>query len=191
MRKLDQFPFKFNNKEQNHLYTKGKQFSINGIEYIGEYHLVNKKPFTGPESSDFSEPLTVYYSNHDHYSYDSLIIGTNKTFVKVFGQPIPFIPNPTSSDYDIGIIERFFVKDQFFKDAYGIEISKQYFDNINSESVVGSINGARYISVGIQWKISGLRFDLFEFNKDQILIGSRVINDLAYVLPNVLQFAKI
>lgn len=193
MRNVDKFPSKQSGNEKNFLYTKGKQLSLDGYEYIGEYHITGGKPKTGPIEADDSKLLTLYYSDRQHYVYDKIILGPQKNkspFVKAFGAPKMIIPNPSTSDYDIGSIERFFVKDQFFSDTHVIEIDRDHYNNIDNESVRGSINGARFANVVIQWKIVGIRDDIFSFNKQQLIKAESILPGIVYAVPNVLQFAQ-
>ena len=60
-----------------YLYTKGGAFSLDGQNYVGEYHYDSGIAKTGPTITyapnvDTSKVLQRTYNNADHYAYDKI-----------------------------------------------------------------------------------------------------------------------
>ena len=99
-------------KNYIYLYTKGGQFSLDGKEYIGEYHfdgtIAKAGPVPPPPSQPEAPTLRRLYNNPDHYTYDS---------VKKFSVPVllrtdpqPYLYAPVESAYIVGFDARYFVE---------------------------------------------------------------------------------
>ena len=81
-----------NNKIHTH-YTKGGEYSLSGVDYVGEYYLLNGKAYSGKSGDINAKELTKYYPNNTVYNYDNLF-----NFQKIestYKQPKNSIIQPT------------------------------------------------------------------------------------------------
>ena len=81
------------------------------------------------------------------------------------------IPKPTQADYDFGMITRYFVKQANQKDGEIVEVSKDTFNNANSN--------AFYIAIQIPWKISGTNTDVYDDHGIRLYTGVATANILS------------
>jgi hypothetical protein len=173
-----------NNVQNIHLYTKGKQFSLSGVEYVGEYHLREDGPWTEPIKSDTSEKLQKYYTNKDHYVYDRV-----KEFVTPpyqYVSPTPIIYRPTQQAYTTGQDIRYFVEKINDEKSYAIEIDQKQFDRLGKN---GGIDSGIYLYTSILWKLVGTLEEVSTFNETQIQKAKRIVPTIDYAIPNLIQFA--
>lgn len=180
----------------NYLYTKGREFSLEGINYIGEYHLVDSKPKTGPVPSNEAMALTKYYPDPVVYNYDR--IRQFKNLVTDFTEPKPIIIKPTELDYQIGYVDRFFVEKAINVEKYPTEIDNLQYQKYNTTQ---NINGGLYLLVILRWKLTGPLRDrrdakgnliergIYEHNALEVERGSRQIPNLNYIIKNYIEFA--
>jgi len=180
-----------------YLYTKGGEFSLDGINYIGEYHLVGIKPQTGPVPDKQSKSLTKYYADLVVYNYDR--IKQFKKLVTEFIEPKPIIIKPIDIDYDLGYINRFFVEKAINVEKYPTEIDDKQHQKYNTAN---NINGGLYLMVILNWKLTGSLRDrrdakgnliergIYEHNALEVEKGSRQIPNLSYVIKNYIEFAR-
>jgi len=181
----------------NYLYTKGKEFSLDGINYIGEYHLVDGKPKTGPVADNQAKSLTKYYPDLVVYNYDR--IKQFKNLVTDYTEPNPIIIEPTDLDYDLGYIDRFFVEKSINVEKYPTEIDNKQYQKYNTAE---NINGGLYLVVILKWKLTGSLRDrrdakgnliergIYEHNALEVEKGSRQIPNLNYIIKNYIEFAR-
>lgn len=91
-----------------HLYTKGKEFMLGFEEYIGELHIAQNKPYTGPTHTPESKLLRPYTVDVSTLIYDSL--KPNNEQIKKYIHPYDTKISPSKSNYDQGFFIRYFVK---------------------------------------------------------------------------------
>jgi len=186
-----------NTNLNNYLYTKGFEYSLDGENYIGEYHLVNNKPFVGPIPKEGSLELTRYYEDQSTYTYDK--IKAFKDLIRYYKEPIPKIIRPTQLDYTNGYITRFFFEKAFNVDKYPIEVDSQQYTQYNTR--VG-VNGGLYIKAEMYWKLIGplynvydkkgmlIEMGIYEHNALEVEKISEIIPSISYVIKNYIEFAR-
>lgn len=120
----------------NYLYTKGGEFSLNGVEYTGEYHIVNQVNYTGPIHDDKSQMLRRYYAVDYHYTYDKLF----KFLVPAsqYIDPVPYEFEPTEQQYVTGFAPRYFVEKINDEQSYAVEVNQSQYQKIGK---LGGIDG--------------------------------------------------
>lgn len=162
-------------KNLEHLYTKGKEFSIKGKEYIGEYHFNGNIPMTGPYIGYLpSEQLDAYYSSEEIYKYDKL---SNSQYNKYI-EPVYNPESPTDIDYKNGWYYRYFI----FRSN---DPSQIYEINKNQYSEIGqSIDSGLYTGFNIKWILNSSIAN--ETNYKTLLDAS-----LKYKVPNLLDIVII
>lgn len=167
-------------------YTKGNEFSLNGVNYIGEYHYIGNTPKTGPTPSNQSQELRRIYNNFDHYVYDRAFdFDVN---VLTYVDPIPYLYKPTEQAYAVGIDDRFFVEKIQDDISYAIEIDSTQFKFVNKR---GGIDGAIYRAAILKWKLTGKREDIISYNQSSIARTSTIVPSVNYAIKNFLEFARI
>jgi len=186
-----------NTNADKYLYTKGREYSLDGINYIGEYHLVDGKPETGPIPDNQSKPLTKFYPDQVVYNYDR--IKQFKNLVTEFVEPKPIIIKPMDIDYDLGYIDRFFVEKSINVEKYPTEIDNKQYQKYNTAK---NINGGLYLVVILKWKLTGPLRDrrdgkgnliergIYEHNALEVEKGSRQIPNISYLIKNYIEFAR-
>ena len=137
-------------KSLEYLYTKGKEFSINGIEYIGEYHIdSNMQPKTGPTRDNTgAQVLSKYYTNPEIYNYDKI----TKENVTMYGGVFDKVNLPTDKDYEKGEFNRYFVYKVNEPNPIFHEIDLLEFGVYGSE---GGIDSVLYNVIIFPWIIKG------------------------------------
>jgi len=149
-------------------FTHGKEFLLNGIEYIGPYHLwVDKYYYTGNfHDKKISKKLDFFLDNAQILNYNKL----ESDFIKVkWIYPKQYIASPTQDDYKKGYIERCFVRKANDINAEIIEVSIDDGKYINAQQY--------YIVVFINWKISGV-LDNFRDSCGALYIGVLTSNHI-------------
>ncbi len=197
MAKLEKIPYGSvkTTKPTKYLYTKGGEYSLDGKNYIGEYHLSSDVPKTGPIPDPSSKLLRKYYKDPLLYQYDR---------AREFEERIRIEPNqvvffPKDSDYQVGYALRYFVERSAGYDGYPIEIDRdQYIEYGKS----GGIDEAAYNLVTIKWKLTGAERNIFkdgqllikgifESNQEEVYKNTRVIPTLPAAIKNFTEFARI
>jgi len=175
------------------LYTPGKQWmTTDNVQYIGAYHKyltgeVYTKARWEPDVSTILIPYT-----------DQTIPNKNMPYFKLKPEiqlarisPTAHNVAPTTTDYNRGILQRFFIKKR--NDNAIIEINKQQFDAWKSDQIDKKI----YIAMEIAWYIAGPANDVITdilvpgvstLNKKQIQLAANTIPEIATYLTNPLQF---
>lgn len=169
-----------------YLYTKGGEFSLDGVNYIGEYHLVGDIPNTGPIPAEDTKELHRIYPNPDHYIYDKFF--EFKVPVRGFIEPKPYIYRPDEQDYIVGSDARYFVEKVDDELSYAIEIDQRQYKSIGKR---GGIDGGLYLAASINWKLTGRREDIIKHNETQLYLASKKIPSINYSVKNFLEFARI
>jgi hypothetical protein len=171
-------------------YTKRFEYSLDGENYVGEYHILDGLAYTGPPKigKQYRKVLTKYYSNQNNYIYDKL----NK-FEKIestYITPIYVRPVPQSGDYRIGFIVRYLLQETLRKDHVPVEVGQQGLDRY------GKPNGhdsALYTLIQIQWKVTGPLYDIKTFvqGQTQMINGELVkLADREQITPGIIDENK-
>ena len=174
------------NGDKSYLYTKGKEFSLDGKEYVGEYHTNNNIPYAGPTKSLTAKQLQRYYENPDHFRYEKLF--NFHTDVAQFVDPIPYKYTPKAGAYKAGFDMRYFVEKINDELSYPIEIDQKQFSQINNPN---GIDGGLYKGAGVRWKLTGYREEIITHNQNVLIIASRDLPGALYAVKNFLEFAQI
>jgi len=184
-------------RPETYLYTKGGEFSLQGENYVGEYHFLDKKPYTEPTHSNTSQQLTKFYTDKRLYIYDHL--KDFKNLIDEYKEPIPIRIRVELLDYSAGYVQRHFVEKAFGSDRYPIEIDFVQAQNYNKPK---SINGGLYNLATINWKLTGPlnnRYDdrgmllekgIQEHNALEVERISPKITNISYVIKNFIEFAR-
>ena len=137
----------------NTLYTKGSEFIVEstGEQYAGQYHFIDGIPFTGkPKSANIQRLVPGSFANYDTYTYDKRL--QFKSRVKQFIQPKFFRPAPTTTDYQVGSIQRFVVSHNLDTTKFPIEIGvsqvNTYGGRAGIDSGIWTLHKIKWIIVG-------------------------------------------
>jgi len=175
------------------LYTSGKQWmTTDNVEYIGAYHkYLTGEVYTKAQWQPDQSAILISY-------IDQTISNKNISYFKLKPEIQLTRLSPTShnvavtvTDYNRGILQRFFIKKR--NDNVIIEIDKQQFDAWKSDQIDKKI----YIAIEIAWYIAGPANDITTgilvpgvatLNKKQIQLAANTIPEIATYLTNPLQF---
>jgi hypothetical protein len=169
-----------------YLYTKGGEYSLDGLDYIGEYHMEGSTAKTGPVMNSNSRVLHRAYRNRDHYTYDKNF--EFKVRVLDYVEPVPYLYRPAEQAYTAGMDARFFVEKYDDNTSYAIEINSQQYEKIGKK---GGIDGGLYRYATIQWQLTGRREDIISHNELEVYKASSILPTIEYSIKNYLDFARI
>lgn len=188
---------------KTYLYTKGKQFSLRGVEYIGPYHIFGSLPYTGGERIPESERLQPYYENQMEYDYDLKAIAK---FKPAYLPPNYYKIVLKEVDYEAGYFFRYFIQKVVDQDAIVYELSEAAYGNVGKAN---GINDGLYNKTMIQWKLTGpLRSQIvtnilpsgvvleseidgiIDFNQKQVLKANTIIPGLMASITDYAEFAR-
>ena len=195
----------------NNLYTGGGEFTnpVTGKSYKGYYH----ETFDGTISSGktpnspYSIPLVKDYIAKQENNYiiptqENINYATlqpvNQELYQSSGDPLAIFPTLTGKDYQRGQIIRYFAKKRNINPPSIIEITKDAFTDLNSNS--GRYNYALWIVTSVFWKISGPLRDslnangvktsgIIDTNKRLIETAEKNFKGIKQYLSNLIQFA--
>ena len=85
--------------------------------------------------------------------------------------PQTYYPQPTEDDYKLGVFTRYFAVK--INELQYVEVSPKTYKLLKSES--SKIVWELYNCFKIQWTISGVEIDVFDTNRDQVLITGKNI----------------
>lgn len=179
---------KFSLRKNNnvYLYTKGREFSLDGNNYIGEYHFEGGTAKTGPVKSDDSKVLRRYYNVQDHYLYDKSF----KFNVKVLSylDPVPYLYKPREQVYISGYDSRYFVEKVDDENSYAIEIDQVQYQGLGKP---GGIDGGLYLGAIVNWRFTGIREEVIKHNQREIDKASIKLPSVAYAVRSLLEFTRV
>lgn len=132
-----------------HLYTKGKQFMLGFEEYIGELHITQDKPYTGPVHTPDSKLLKPYSESVSTLIYDTLRPANEK--IKKYVQPYDVKITPKKANYDQGFFIRYFVKRINDFDSFIYEVGESQGKLYGKP---GGIDSNMYQLVQMTWYIT-------------------------------------
>jgi hypothetical protein len=172
--------------DNTYLYTKGGEYSLDGAEYVGEYHIEGYTAKTGPIQSPESKVLQKLFNNPDHYIYNKIF--NFQVPILKYVDPVPYLYRPIEQVYQVGIDTRYFVEKINDDSSYAIEI------DTTQHKLLGKPNGidrALYDCVSISWKLTGYKDDIVKYNQASISAGSLKVPSLIYSIKNFLEHARI
>jgi len=168
-----------------YLHTKGGEFSLNGENYVGEYHRVGDQIQTGPTPSKSAQTLRRLYTHGDHFVYDGLFQFEVRALT--FKDPVPYVLVPAEVDYVRGFRQRYFVQKRHTLDAYPIEIDLPQYERLGRQD---GIDNGLYAYCSVEWRLVGTRDSIEQFNRLQLLQGSKVVVGLPYAVRSLSEFGR-
>lgn len=167
-------------------YTKGGEFSLDGANYVGEYHDNGGIAYTGPTPTKLSKILTRYYVNPLHYDYERV----NKFNVEVatFTNPTQHLYAPKNQSYELGFDNRYFVEKINDDQSFAIEISQAQYRSIGRR---GGIDGGLYVHTSIRWKLTGTVTSITNHNQLELTKASYIVPSIIYGVKNFTEFGRI
>ena len=170
----------------NYFYTKGGEFSLNGVEYTGEYHLVATVPFTGPIHNDSSLQLRRFYAYDYHYTYDGLF--DFLVPASLYIDPVPHTFVPTEVQYASGFAPRYFVEKLNDDQSYAIEIDLPQYQRLGK---VGGIDGGLFTHTVVQWKLTGTANAILQYNELQMIKAQQIVPSVLFCITSYTEFGRI
>tara|TARA_R110001632_G_scaffold324_1_gene1057 strand:- start:777 stop:1409 length:633 start_codon:yes stop_codon:yes gene_type:complete len=147
-------------KKENQ-YTDGTLFMIDAQPYIGYYNMTAQGAFTGRVfDNGTSQELykLEYVLSSAAQSYIELADGTGHITDLEFDDPVGVYISPSSDDYAVGTIMRFFIHQRNDTLARIREINKKQFTNLSDPGA--GINSNFYKGISLKWKLTGPRKDV-------------------------------
>lgn len=199
-------------KVRTHLYTKGGEYSLDGVEYIGEYYVEENIARTGPtppvntdevnavgdpdlinpktrlfvqKTADWGKELRRIYPTNYQYEYEKL----KDFYVKVnlFIDPRPYIYQPKESAYSAGFDERFFVQKRGDDASYAIEIDISQWELIGYPR---GIDDGLYAYTSVNWKLVGAYDYIAQQNELALFKAQRLVPSILYSVRNFTEYAR-
>ena len=93
-----------------------------------------------------------------------------------------YVPIPTSADYKIGYIIRYFVQ-------RANDINSPIFEVNNNNFTIVTANPL-YMGVSMKWKITGIDDEIRNANSASIRFASNTMKNIGLYIPYLLQFKK-
>lgn len=170
-------------KQNNYLYTKGGEFSLEGVDYVGEYHIEGAIAKTGPVPTNESKVLRRPYNDPNVYAYDRIV--NFKTPILYYQEPKPIILNISNVDYSRGFIYRYFTENTTIK-PYTVEIDKVQYDQIGKP---GGIDPNTYASAIVKWKLTGTLEEIEQENTKQIVEALKSTKNILYSIRSYTEYS--
>ena len=141
--------------------TKGNEFLADGVPYTGLYYTTYRgasfsgpNPIVGPNKP--LEPSPSYNANvqsvNGTQAFTKKIASVTKLSKTKPKTPVSYFPNPIQSDYDLGYINRYFVK-QVNNNGYITEISPMEYIDISNGAVGYDVSMLQTCTIA--WKLTG------------------------------------
>jgi hypothetical protein len=185
---------------KKNLITQGGQLLLNGENYKGYYYetfegdsYTGKDPVTGTNqllervSTYPNSPLLTNFSLPSSVKKQFAI--QNKISTVSQTEPVPYYPNPTSTDYQKGYIIRHFTKKTNNK-GYITEISEDGYNDI--------VNGTAQFDISIYqvatilWKISGplrtIRLSQYDIREGIVETNTRLTDSVEKTFLGMIDF---
>ena len=197
---------------KTHLYTKGREYSIDGVEYIGEYYLQDEQAYTGPQPLKLEEnlnkrdfdiinnsnkvildpksatigiPLIKYYSDQNNYIYDRY---SKYALQHNYTNPKQITYKPKDSAYEVGEDTRYFIQKVGNPDNFVIEIDNYQWERIGS---INGIDNGLYMSISVLWKLIGTYSYIAEYNESVLRRAQKQVPNILYAIRSFTEHAKI
>ena len=185
---------------KKNLITQGGQLLLNGENYKGNYYetfegdcYTGKDPVTGTNqllervSTYPNSPLLTNFSLPSSVKKQFAI--QNKISTVSQTEPVPYYPNPTSTDYQKGYIIRYFTK-KINNKGYITEISEDGYNDI--------VNGTAHFDISIYqvstilWKISGplrtIRLSQYDIREGIVETNTRLTDSVEKTFLGMIDF---
>jgi len=185
---------------KKNLITQGGQLLLNGENYKGNYYetfegdcYTGKDPVTGTNqllervSTYPNSPLLTNFSLPSSVKKQFAI--QNKISTVSQTEPVPYYPNPTSTDYQKGYIIRYFTK-KINNKGYITEISEDGYNDI--------VNGTAQFDISIYqvstilWKISGplrtIRLSQYDIREGIVETNTRLTDSVEKTFLGMIDF---
>jgi len=108
--------------------------------------------------------------------------------------PKTIVPSPTSSDYELGFIMRYFVRRANDLNGFIYEIDESTFEVYKEKPfwLVGELKWRVSGPIDVVYKSNGDIDDrgVINSNKTSIMYTSKILPNISLYLPNILQFYK-
>jgi len=204
--------FSARRKTLTHLYTKGGEFSLDGEEYVGEYHIEGIAAFTGPAplnagddvnqtgDPDIINPKLIIVAPKntesrkrlrriylEKYQYDYERIKSFDIAVLGFVDPVPYIYEPTDAAYEVGQDSRYFVQKRGDDSSYAIEINNSQWELLG---LFGGIDDGLYSFASITWRLVGSYDVLAQQNELALYKAQKVVPSILYSVKSFTEFAR-
>lgn len=181
-------------KKTKYLYTKGFEYSLDGENYIGEYHIDGSSVYTEPEKSPTRKLLRKYYSDPLVYAYDRCRGFPKRERI----QPNQIVWAPIETNYKTGYAIRYFVERAGKYEGYPIEIDSEQKSSYGKD---GGIDEGVYTLASVTWKLTGPERSVyrngelyiegvFEHNQRQVILNTKIIPNLEYAIKSYTEFAR-
>jgi hypothetical protein len=123
--------------------------------------------------------------------YKDLIKNLNKFDIKF---PNTIVPSPTTDDYDLGYIIRYFIQKANDENAHIFEIDEKEYQRYKENAfwIVGELKWRIRGPLNTTYKIDGKIDDVGVINANKAAIArmSQTIKNIGLYLPNFTQFYK-
>jgi hypothetical protein len=170
----------------NYFYTKGGEFSLNGEEYIGEYHLIAQTAFTGPIHNESSTQLRRFYAYESQYTYDQLF--NFLVPASLYIDPVPYTFSPTETQYTRGFAPRYFVEKLNDENSYAVEIDLPQYQKLGK---IGGIDGGLYSHTTVEWKLTGTANAISLHNEIQMRKAELIVPSALFCITSYTEFGRI
>jgi hypothetical protein len=175
-------------------YTKGGEYSLEGDNYVGIYHISNDGVFTGEPNLLNKKALTKYYKSKDVYLYDKSF--DFKKIESTYKTPTLVKIQPTENDYTYGYFKRYFIVDTTNLDMIPFAIDETQASQYGRE---GGIDAGKYTLVEILWKLTGslrntsvggsILQGIYDHNKSEIDKIAQTYPNIVYSVTSYVEFA--
>ena len=109
-----------------------------------------------------------------------------RTTATIRKYPKQYFPQPTTEDYRIGYIERYFAKPRVNIKGQIIEISKDEYEKLTG--IFPSDGSFYYNVIKLRWTIYGTSGDLQRKNSNTLLFQEKNMPGISLYLGNLFQF---
>lgn len=178
---------------KTNLYTNGSEFTLDGVDYSGKYFVNSKgQAFTGATPQDNpvrrlkkntneNNENPIYLLNQSkqsspngNYSFYTVdypyFAATGRNYNEVASapvKPIQEITFPTKQDYEIGELQRYFLKKS--NEVQFIEVSQKQQDLFSQKNQ--GVQWQLYIPITISWVLEGNLKDVYNTNKNIVKLS--------------------
>lgn len=160
------------------LYTSGREFLLNGRNYVGNYWVNSKgssysgkSPQNPPNylltrvqqkiTTEDIQPLSTFVDNKIYYN------AKNEKFTQIApNPPIPSVTFPTEEEYQTGEFQRYFVRKR--NEIKYIEINEATYKKYVNKNQ--SVQWSLYAPIQISWVLTGERKKVYKINKNIVLL---------------------
>jgi hypothetical protein len=103
--------------------------------------------------------------------------------------PQPFKPQPDSLDYERGLITRYFIKKRNVELSI-TEVTQETFFKLQLSSTPNTIDESIYVGTYIEWRLTGDKKYVTDFNKQQVQQANKTVTGLLIKLNDLNEFYR-